>query len=127
MKRLVGEKSALSLALERSKRLQRTIEIAQAYKDGDKCTEIADKYDCTRHTVIRIARLFDLSKRPKGDSKVKALGLKLYKKGVPIAKIAAQCNRSVTWVSKTAGAAGLPLRKPRRSGDHGASKVVTGT
>lgn len=110
------ETNPLSLNLERSRRFQRILQIAERYRSKEKVKGIAKDFECHPGTVLRIARLFDIEKRPRGDSYLKKCCVKAYKHGVPIDAIAMACHRSPAWVSKTAGKAGILRRKfkPRK-------------
>lgn len=106
----------LSLNFERGKRVERILLIAQRYAAGAKTQKIADDFECSPHTVIRIARVFEIPKRERGNVYLKKACIKAYKRGLPIVGIASKLKRSEAWVSKIAGERGI-LRRQFKSRD----------
>jgi len=106
---------SLSMQVDRSRRHTRTLEIIIMYLNGVPIDKITDTFKMSRGQVLRYARLAGLPKRPKGfDPEIKAKTLKLYKDGMSLKRISARLGVSEAYISKTAHAEGLQLRKPRR-------------
>ena len=109
--RLLPGSEIVDFEAERANRPPRFIEIAGEYRDGVPIVDIVKKYQCSRGTVMRYARLAGLSKRPKGfalDRRKQVLAL--YRDGRPIAEIAAVAGVSPAYVSKTAVEEGINRR-----------------
>lgn len=97
---------------ERANRLRRFVLVTRDYAQGVKVKDIAIKYECSRGTVMRHARIAGLAKRDKSPVPGRKEGiLTAYVAGEPIAKIAANHRVSVALVSKIAGEAGVLRRK----------------
>lgn len=105
----------LSLGVERSHRMQRVLMIAEMYRRGVTVEKIAREFDCSKGTVLRVARAFGLEKRERGSAWLRKCAIKAYKRGCSVQGIARHCGRSQAWVSVVAGKAGLLRRrfKPR--------------
>jgi hypothetical protein len=105
-----------SFHIERSNRIARYVEIVRAYKSGEAVDVIAERHGCSRHTVLRYARLANLPPRPKHlPADVKDAVLRDYKRGMPVRRIAELHSVSEAFVSKTAREAGISRRKPFRT------------
>lgn len=105
-------KSALSLQLDRARRLTRALEMVKRYADGESVQSIADIYECHRGTILRNARAAGLPKRVKGFAKgIREATISLYKEKIPIAEIARRLDVSQAYVSKTAVEEGINRRK----------------
>lgn len=101
----------LTFGQERVNRVARFLEIARAYAAGVAVAEIEKQHDCSRHTVLRYARLAGLPKRPKDFGEATRLSaLALYREGRPIAEIAEKLGVSQAYVSKLATAEGINRR-----------------
>jgi DNA-directed RNA polymerase specialized sigma24 family protein len=101
---------------ERSNRLNRFIEIAHAYKRGERVEDIAKRYGCNRSNVLRYARMAELDKRPRGISpETRKEVLVDYKLGLPIADIAKLHGVSIAYVSSIANKAGIGRNPHRKS------------
>lgn len=101
----------LSLELERSRRATRSLEIIVKYANGDPVEDIAREYDCTRHTVLRLARHAGLPKRPKHfPEEVRAAVLKDYDDGLPYAVIVKKHKVSMAYIVKVAEETARPKR-----------------
>lgn len=87
------------------------MKIAELYAKKVKVQDIANEFKCTRGTVLRIARAFEMPKRERGDAYLKKACIKAYKREIPIKVIAQKCNRSMAWVSKVANQRGILRRK----------------
>lgn len=115
MRFLAIVKRIFNWEVERSNRLNRFIEIALAYKRGERVEDIAKRYSCNRSNVLRYARLADLEKRPKGvPSETRQMVLDDYKLGMPIADIAKLHGVSIAYVSTAANKMGIgrhPMKK----------------
>lgn len=99
---------------ERANRLQRFPKLVDDYKAGLPVADIEAKYGCSKHTVLRYARMAGLEKRPKGDAGRRRGIIALYQQGLPIATIAAQMGVSQALVSKTATEEGINRRRFER-------------
>lgn len=99
---------------ERANRLQRFPKVVDDYRSGLPVSDIEAKYGCSKHTVLRYARLAGLEKRPKGDADRRRGIVALYQQGRPIAQIAAQMGVSQALVSKIATEEGINRRNFRR-------------
>lgn len=101
---------ALTMEIDRSRRMQRTLRIAAQYRDGVKVSVIADRFECSVHTVLRIARAMDLDKRDKSDDPKrheKILQMSRRKKRPPASEIAKACGCSVSLVCQVERANGI--------------------
>lgn len=120
MSRTRSAASPLSIEHDRSRRFQRTAAIAVKYDKGTRVQDIADEFEVSSHTVLRIARAYGLKKRPRQrfGNEIKKGVLTDWKANMPLTAIAKTWGVSVAYVSYTAKAAGLtryqPLTKPRR-------------
>jgi len=94
---------------ERSIRTTRSIDILRRYTLGKQSVqEIADFYECTKSTVLRLARQAGLPKRPKCfPTKVKKATLTMLKAGKPLAEIQALLGVSQAYASKLGKENGL--------------------
>jgi len=96
---------------ERANRLQRFPKVVDDYRAGVPVADIEAKYGCSKHTVLRYARMAGLEKRPKGDADRRRGIVALYQQGLPIATIAARMGVSQALVSKTATEEGINRRQ----------------
>lgn len=117
-----GFRSVFTFSTERINRLRRFIVIVRAYKAGDDVNQIADRFGCSRSTVLRYARLAGLPKRPKSTlvTGTKEAVLRDYQiRGgdgrplYPITTIAEMNNVSPAYVSTVAREAGISRYAPR--------------
>jgi len=100
---------------ERANRLVRFTRVVRDYKNGVMVDDITSRYGCSKHTVLRYARLAGCSKRPRGfDPKIKEAAMSLYKMNRPVAEIAARLGVSEAYVSKTASELGVQRRTFKR-------------
>jgi hypothetical protein len=53
------------MEIDRERRITRSMLIIQAYRGGAKVADIAEMYECSPKTVLRLARFAGLAKRPK--------------------------------------------------------------
>ena len=105
-------KKIFDFAQERDNRPVRFLRIVKAYENGMMVKDIEAEYGCSKNTVLRYARMADLSKRPKtNDPERKAKIIKLSKQGKSQKEIAKECNCSVSLVSITEHEAGLKRYK----------------
>lgn len=99
------------MQLDHARRHQRTPRIAQRYADGVPVDDICNEFECARNTVLRIARMFGIPKRPKAtDPERKARIIEAYKRGDAIKNIAARERVHASWVSHCARDAGILRR-----------------
>lgn len=104
--------SSVSLQRERSMRVTRSMDIIRCYANGDLVEDIQTLHECSRNTVLRLARLAGLPKRPKCFSvKIKEATLSMLKSGNPLAQIQAQLGVSQAYASKLAKEHGLQRYK----------------
>lgn len=96
---------------ERANRPPRFIEVVGDYRNGVPVADIVKKYQCSKGTVLRYARMAGLPTRPKGfaDNR-RDLVIEMYKSNRPIAEIAAAMGVSQAYVSKTAVEEGINRR-----------------
>ena len=99
---------------ERANRLQRFPKVVDDYRAGMPVADIETKYGCSKHTVLRYARLAGLKKRPKRDQDTRRGIIALYQQGRPIAQISAQMGVSQALVSKIATEEGINRRNFKR-------------
>ena len=95
---------------ERANRLTRYIIITRAYKAGQPVRDIENKYGCSRHTVLRYARMAELLKRPKHfPTEIRQAVIADYKNPnlIPVAEIAKLNGVSPAYVSKIAREEGI--------------------
>ncbi len=108
-------RSVFSFTQERANRLARFVKIVRAYKAGQLVLDIEAEYGCSRHTVLRYARLAGLPKRQKGfDPDVRESVIAAYKAKKPIAEIAEKYKVSMAYVSKTATEEGINRYTPKQ-------------
>lgn len=99
----------LSMELDRSRRMSRLLVIAERYRKGVKVVDIADEFECSIHTVLRIARAMDLAKRPKSDDPARRTRVIELAKGGGLSQkqIARACGCSIALVSRIEHEVGL--------------------
>lgn len=108
-------RTIFSFTDERKNRLSRYVKIARAYKAGKPVRDIETEYGCSRHTVLRYARMADLPKRPKHfPEEIRRGVIAMYQQKKPIAEIAARFGVSQAYVSKTATEEGINRRNFNR-------------
>ena len=108
---LTGNAETIDFERERANRPSRFIEIVNEYRNGVPVATIIAKYQCSRGTVLRYARLAGLPTRPKHfPVERKAQVLAMYALGRPVAEIAAALGVSTAYVSKTAVEEGINRR-----------------
>jgi transposase-like protein len=113
---LLAVRRVLSFTGERTNRLARFVVITRAYRKGEAVQSIADRYGCSRGTVLRYARLAGLPKRPRhSPADVRADVLRMYTDParVPVADIARLHEVSPAYVSKVAREEGVSRYAPR--------------
>lgn len=109
-------RDVFSFTQERANRIKRFVLIVGAYKRGQLVQDIEAEYGCSRHTVLRYARLAGLAKRPRGfDPSIRKATIALYQQGKPIAQIEAQLGVSQAYISKVATEEGINRRNFKRS------------
>lgn len=107
-------KRIFNFAQERSNRLARYLAVTREYKKGVPVDNIVSKYECSKGTVIRYARLAGLPKRPKHfPEEIKKAVMEDYRAGMPVAKIAELHGVSAAYVSRTARQEGVSRYAPR--------------
>ena len=107
----------LSMQIDLQRRITRSINILREYARGDKVTVIQDRYECSRQTVLRLARAAGLPKRPKRvvSEAARASILLAWDKGQPLREIALKHGVSEAFVSMHAAQNGrhrYPKDKP---------------
>lgn len=102
-------KRIFDFAQERANRPVRFLRVVKAYRNGMPVRDIEAEYGCSKHTVLRYARMAGLPKRSKSDDpERRAKIIKLSKTGGMSQKeIATACNCSVSLVSIVEHEAGL--------------------
>ncbi|MGY3615639.1 hypothetical protein [Bradyrhizobium sp. USDA 10063] len=99
---------------ERANRLARYVVITRAYEKGEDVNRIADRFGCTRGTVLRYARMAGLPTRPKHfPTKIRRAVIRDYKAAMPVADIARLHEVSPAYVSKVAREQGISRYAPR--------------
>lgn len=98
-----GEKvpeSPLSLQHDVARRIERSLNIIAEYKEGVVVENIADRYGVSRNTVLRLARMAGLPKRPKRkiSDEHKATALRMLAQGELYSVIAKHVGASESWV-----------------------------
>jgi len=89
--------------------------ILARYVDQVPISKIVEEFRVSRIQVLRYARLAGLPKRPKGfDPEIRGKAMELYERGTPLKIIRAKLGVSEAYISKTAAAAGLRLRRTFR-------------
>ena len=105
----------LSMQIDLARRTTRSMEIILRYGEGEPVRDIEEKYDCSKNTVLRLARSAGLSKRVKSfPTEVRNAVILLYKEKVPIAEIQARLGVSQAYISKTATEERINRRNFRR-------------
>ena len=105
----------LSRQVDRARQHMRTLEILMRYTNNVPIDAIVEEFKMSRTQVLRYARLAGLPKRPKGfDPEIKAKTIEYYKQGMSLKSIRNRLGVSEAYISKTAAAEGLQLRRPRR-------------
>lgn len=106
-------RTSLSMGIDRARRQVRMFEALMLYTEGKMTVfEIAEKYECSRTTVLRWARLAGLIKRKEKSAERISDILEAYKDPErPIKEIAEQFNVSQSFVSQQASKAGIARRK----------------
>lgn len=100
--------STFSMQRERALRTTRSMSIIQDYAKGRPVQDMVDFYECSRNTILRLARLAGLPKRPKCfPTKIKESTLVLLKRGVPLKDIQQKLKVSPAYASKLAKQHGL--------------------
>lgn len=103
-------RSIFTFQYERSNRLARFISVTKAYNANVPVNDIISKYGCSKHTVLRYARLANLPKRPKTDDperRARIIALSKSKPQPSQKSIAKTCKCSVALVSVIEHEAGL--------------------
>ena len=107
-----------NFGVERANRLRRFVLVTRDYASGSKVPDIAAKYECSPHTVLRHARIAGLSKRPKSPVPGRKNGILAdYIAGKPIAAIAKQYGVNQSRVSQIASDAGVLRRQFNSRGE----------
>lgn len=108
-------KRILKFPEERANRLARYIVVTRAYMAGEDVARIAERYGCSRHTVLRYARMAGLPVRPKHfPAEIKRAVLADYRRGLPVMDIARLHDVSQGFVSNAASEAGINRHKRPR-------------
>jgi DNA invertase Pin-like site-specific DNA recombinase len=104
----------LSMQIDHRRRLDRMLEIVRQYRDGIPVIEIAEEFDCSRGTVLRLARAAGLAPRSKRlfTQVQRDEALRRFDNGEPLDHIANVLGTSVAWVSHLARDSGRPSRRP---------------
>lgn len=98
----------LSLQVDHSRRHTRTLEIVTMYARNVPLADIQYRYSISRSQVSRIARMYDLPKRPKCfDPAIRAAVVARLEAGDKLADIATLLNVSQAYISKVGAAEGL--------------------
>lgn len=98
--------------VERANRLRRFMLVIRDYARGDKVQDIADRYECSRGTVMRHARIAGLAKRDKSPVPGRKAGILAdYVAGEPVQKIADKYDVAPSRVSQIAKEAGVLRRR----------------
>lgn len=96
-------RSIFDFTQERQNRLSRYVKITRAYSRGKPVSDIEAEYGCSKHTVLRYARMAGLPRRQRGfDPEIRKGVIALYQQKRPVAEIAARMGVSEAYVSKTA-------------------------
>lgn len=108
------EEDDISLPRERSRRMQRTLEVAEHYRRGVPLELIAHDYGLAVSTVIKYARAFGLAPRIRRAGELAEQAqviLADYAGGTPLREMEQKynCHRKEIW--KLAKAAGIPGRR----------------
>jgi len=103
----------LSLALERQRRMSRTMAIVREYEDGRPIRDIAEAYGVSPALVSKYASQFGVNRRKKVKDSFPAIASD-YAKGMPVKEICLKylVDRKTVWV--VARKFGLELRNPRK-------------
>lgn len=105
-----------NFSVERGNRLRRFVLITRDYSNGLKVDDIAAKYECSRHTVLRHARIAGLAKRPKSPVPGRKDGILAdYNAGNPVSEIAKKYGVSIGLVSRIATEAGVNRYRKKAS------------
>src|SRR6187402_1986704 len=115
-------KRILKFPQERANRLARYVVITRAYQKGESVDQIRTRFGCSRHTVLRYARMAGLPLRPKHFPKeIRRAVIRDYKAKMPVADIARLHEVSPAYVSKIAREEGISRYAPpknRRKSSH---------
>jgi hypothetical protein len=104
--------SPLTIQLDHSRRATRTLEIAMSYARGTPIADISSRYEISSSQILRIARQYNLPKRPKHfDPAIKDKVLTMCRAHKPLAEISALLGVSQAYISKTGKEAGLARYK----------------
>lgn len=103
----------LTMETDRSRRMQRSLAIGKQYKQGVPVDVIAERFECSIHTVLRIARTLGLPKRPRTNDPQRHKKIVAYQGSIPAKEIAEQCKCSIALVSKVEHANGIKRYGPR--------------
>lgn len=110
--------SIFDFNVERQNRISRYVKITRAYARGKSVRDIESEFGCSKHTVLRYARMAELPRRQRGfDPEIRKKAIALYNQERPIAEIAALLGVSQAYVSKLATKEGINRRKFRRKQD----------
>lgn len=96
---------------ERSNRVNRYVQVIDAYKKGTSVLEICNKYGCSKRTVYDYIHKAGITPRSFTPSEVKMAIVRDYKNGIPVTKIAELNNVSLRYVQKVAKEARLSRKK----------------
>lgn len=113
----------LSMQTDLARRFERSMEIVRMYRDGVPIIEICEVFECSRGTVLRMARAAGLPRRPKNKfpEKTKTDAIEMLKQGMLQEDIAKELGTSVAWVSILGRKMGLnryPNRRERWTKRH---------
>lgn len=102
----------ISFRRERLNRPPRFVAVVNEYRRGTLVQDIENKFGCSKTTIMRYARMAEISKRERGfDPNIRRATIAMYQLGRPVAEISAALGVSQAYVSKTATDEGISRRR----------------